>query len=66
MIPLRTLPEKVSELDPLKETVVYCRSGARSAKAVEFLRNNGFRNAKNLVGGIEAWAERIDQSLPTY
>ena len=66
LIPLRTLPEKVSELDPLKETVVYCRSGARSAKAVDFLRNNGFRNAKNLVGGIEAWAERIDQSLPTY
>ena len=44
--------------------MVYCRSGARSAKAVQFLMQNGYEKAKNLVGGINKWAERIDPSLP--
>ncbi len=66
LIPLSTLPKRIGELDSSKEIVVHCRSGARSAKAAEFLRKNGFKDVRNLVGGINAWAERIDKSLPTY
>jgi adenylyltransferase/sulfurtransferase len=66
LIPLSTLPKRIDEVDSSKEIVVHCRSGARSAKAADFLRKNGFKNVKNLVGGINAWAERIDKSLPTY
>jgi adenylyltransferase/sulfurtransferase len=66
LIPLRKLPQQVHELDPSKEVVVLCKTGARSARAVEFLRNRGYDKAKNLVGGIEAWTRKIDRSLPRY
>ncbi len=63
LIPLNDLPKRVRELDPQKETVVHCRSGMRSTKAVEFLQANGFKNVKNLIGGMLAWAEKIDPAL---
>ncbi len=63
LIPLNDLPKRLSELDPNRETVVHCRSGVRSAKAIEFLRTQGFQNVKNLVGGILAWAEKVDPLL---
>jgi len=66
LIPLGDLPQRVHELDSSREIVVHCKSGARSAKAVEFLRKSGFRRASNLTGGILAWADRIDTSLPKY
>jgi adenylyltransferase/sulfurtransferase len=66
LIPLGDLPTRVHELDSSREIVVHCKSGARSAKAVDFLRQSGFKRAKNLTGGILAWAERIDPSLPKY
>lgn len=66
LIPLNELPERVAELDTSNEIVVLCRSGARSAKAVEFMRDAGFRKIRNLVGGINAWADLVDPSLPTY
>jgi sulfur-carrier protein adenylyltransferase/sulfurtransferase len=66
LIPLNDLPKRVSELDPAKEMVVHCRSGARSARAVAFLRQAGFTKAKNLAGGILAWADRIDPKVPKY
>ena len=66
LIPLGDLPKRVQELDPSKEMVVHCRSGARSAKAVGFLRQAGFTKAKNLAGGILAWADRIDPNVPKY
>jgi molybdopterin/thiamine biosynthesis adenylyltransferase/rhodanese-related sulfurtransferase len=66
LVPLNDLPKRVSELDPAKEMVVHCRSGGRSAKAVEFLRKAGFTKAKNLKGGILAWADRIDPKVPKY
>ena len=65
-IPLRTLPQSLDKLAPEDEIVVYCRSGARSANAVQFLAGRGYTRAKNLVGGINLWAERIDPSLPRY
>jgi adenylyltransferase/sulfurtransferase len=66
LIPLNELPRRVHELDSSREMVVHCRSGARSANAVDFLRQAGFRKARNLAGGILAWSERIDPSIPRY
>jgi molybdopterin/thiamine biosynthesis adenylyltransferase/rhodanese-related sulfurtransferase len=66
LIPLGDLPTRIHELDSSREIVVHCKSGARSAKAVDFLRQSGFKRAANLTGGILAWADRIDTSLPKY
>jgi adenylyltransferase/sulfurtransferase len=66
LIPLGDLPTRVHELDSSREIVVHCKSGARSAKAVDFLRQSGFKHARNLTGGILAWAEKIDRSVPKY
>jgi molybdopterin/thiamine biosynthesis adenylyltransferase/rhodanese-related sulfurtransferase len=66
LIPLPDLPQRVGELDPERELVVHCKSGLRSAKAVQFLRERGFKKLRNLKGGILAWAERIDPSVPKY
>jgi adenylyltransferase/sulfurtransferase len=66
LIPLGDLPKRVHELDSSREIVVHCKSGMRSAKAVDFLRQSGFKRASNLTGGILAWAERIDRTLPKY
>jgi adenylyltransferase/sulfurtransferase len=66
LIPLGRLPHEVHRLDSAKDIVVHCRSGARSAKATEFLLGAGFNRVRNLEGGILAWADRIDPSLPKY
>jgi len=66
LIPLNELPRRVHELDSADEIVAHCRSGARSAKAVEFLRQAGFRKVRNMKGGILAWSERVDPSVPKY
>jgi len=66
LIPLDQLESRFEELDSSKEIIVHCRSGKRSADAIMFLETKGFNNCKNLVGGILAWADRIDPSLPKY
>jgi len=66
LIPVNDMPKRVHELDSSREIVVHCKLGGRSARAVEFLKQAGFRKVKNLVGGIDAWAEKIDQTLPRY
>jgi adenylyltransferase/sulfurtransferase len=66
LIPLGELPDRIGELDAGAHVVVHCRSGARSAKAVELLRGSGFENAWNVQGGILAWIDRIDPSLTRY
>ena len=66
LIPLRQLPGRTGELDPSAEIVVFCRTGLRSAKAVEFLTKAGFRGSRNLKGGIVAWSEKIDPTVPKY
>jgi len=66
LIPLTELPGRIHELDTLREIVVYCRTGNRSAKAIRLLQKNGFRNAKNLAGGTNAWAERVDRNMAKY
>jgi adenylyltransferase/sulfurtransferase len=66
LIPLGDLPDRLQELDPGREIVVYCRTGVRSARAVEFLRAKGYSKAVNLTGGIDAWAQKIDRTMPRY
>lgn len=66
LIPLGELPARLGELDREREIVVYCRTGARSAKALEQLREAGFPRVKNLTGGIHAWADEIDPRIPKY
>jgi sulfur-carrier protein adenylyltransferase/sulfurtransferase len=66
LIPLGELPNRVNELDTSKEIIAHCRSGMRSAKAVNFLRQAGFKKVHNLAGGILAWADRVDPSMPKY
>jgi adenylyltransferase/sulfurtransferase len=66
LIPLGDLPQRVHELDSSRDIVAHCKSGARSAKAVELLRKAGFRSVTNLAGGITGWAEKIDRTMPKY
>jgi adenylyltransferase/sulfurtransferase len=66
LMPLRELPGRVHELDSSREMVVHCRTGPRSAQAVAFLRQAGFRKVHNLTGGVRAWAERVDTRMPRY
>ena len=66
LIPKGTLAEHLSELDTAGEIVLHCKSGARSAQALQFLRSVGYRKLKNLRGGINAWARDVDPSVPTY
>jgi molybdopterin/thiamine biosynthesis adenylyltransferase/rhodanese-related sulfurtransferase len=66
LIPLGELPRRVHELDSSQEIVAHCRSGKRSAEAVDFLRKAGFRKIQNLKGGILAWSDEVDSSVPKY
>ncbi len=66
LIPLGELPRRVHELDSSREIVAHCRSGKRSAEAVEFLQKAGFRKIWNLKGGILAWSDDVDPSVPKY
>jgi adenylyltransferase/sulfurtransferase len=66
LVPLGQLASRLSELDSAKEMVVFCKSGTRSARALELLVSAGFRKVKNLKGGINAWASEVDPSLPIY
>lgn len=66
LIPLASLPQRTSEVPQDKQIVVHCKLGGRSAKAVAFLLENGFSNVWNIAGGITAWSEQIDPSIPKY
>ena len=65
-IPLGQLAARLSELDSAQAYVVMCRSGVRSAQALDLLVSAGFRKVKNLRGGINAWAREIDPGLRVY
>jgi adenylyltransferase/sulfurtransferase len=66
LIPLKQLPERLAEIDGSSKIVAYCRTGRRSAQAVELLHKAGYTSAKNLAGGIHAWADEVDPSVPKY
>ena len=65
-IPLGTLAARLSELDSAEDMVIFCKAGTRSTRALELLVSAGFKKVKNLKGGINAWAEEVDQNLPIY
>jgi len=66
LIPLPELRERLGELDKRAETVVYCHVGTRSGRAVDLLSAEGFSRVRNLAGGIRAWADDVDHSMPVY
>jgi sulfur-carrier protein adenylyltransferase/sulfurtransferase len=66
LIPMREIPNRLGEFDPAAELVVHCRSGARSADVVGFLKQRGFTKARNLAGGVLAWIDQVDPSQPKY
>ena len=66
LIPLRTLPDQLASLDRTKPMVVMCHRGSRSLRAVEFLRANGFDEARSLKGGIDAWSREVDPKVARY
>ncbi|MGI8783241.1 MAG: molybdopterin-synthase adenylyltransferase MoeB [Acidobacteriota bacterium] len=66
LIPLGDLPARMSELDSAQDIVAYCKSGVRSGKAVNLLRQAGFRKIRNLRGGITNWSDKVDPSIPKY
>jgi len=66
LIPPGELSIRAGELDPSREIVVYCRTGVRSARAIRELKKRGFTKLRNLTGGIQAWAEKIDPAMPRY
>ena len=67
LIPLGELMSRLNEIDESKETVVHCHLGGRSARAIEAMQRSGFKgNLYNLRGGITAWSDEVDPSVPKY
>ena len=68
LIPMQEIPERLDELEPWKQKrlVVHCHHGIRSLRVAKWLREQGFKNAQSLKGGIEAWRNEIDSSIPSY
>jgi adenylyltransferase/sulfurtransferase len=67
LIPLGQVLNRMGEIDPSRETVVHCKLGGRSAKAIEALKRAGFAGRLlNLKGGITAWSDEVDPSVPKY
>jgi adenylyltransferase/sulfurtransferase len=66
LIPLSEFPRHKAELDPRAEIVIHCKSGMRSAKACAFLRQAGFARVRNVAGGILAWSDKVDSTVPKY
>jgi adenylyltransferase/sulfurtransferase len=65
-IPLGSLPQRFTELDANQTYYIHCKSGKRSMKAVEFLKERGFKYVKSVRGGITAWSDEIDSNVPKY
>jgi sulfur-carrier protein adenylyltransferase/sulfurtransferase len=66
LIPQNDVPQRLAEIDRDREVVVHCRSGARSQRIAEFLKQNGYTQVSNLAGGILAWSEEIDPKVQKY
>ena len=65
-IPIEEIELRSDELDPAAEIIIYCHQGVRSAAVAEYLRGLGFTNARNLAGGLDAWARTVDPSMRRY
>ena len=65
-IPMNEIMSRINELDSNKEIIIQCKSGKRSARVCEYLMTQNFKNVKNLIGGIIAWSDEIDNSIQVY
>jgi rhodanese-related sulfurtransferase len=65
-VPMNQVPGRLSELSRDQETVVMCHAGGRSLRVAQFLAAQGFTNVSNLTGGIAAWSDRVDATVPHY
>ena len=65
-MPMSQVPARISELSPEVETIVMCHAGGRSMRVAHFLASQGFTNVANLAGGISAWSEAVDATVPQY
>ena len=66
LIPMRQIPENITSLPKNKHLLIHCHHGGRSLKVTQYLRGQGFNAVTNVAGGIHAWSQRIDSSIPTY
>jgi len=66
LFPLSTLPQRFTDLDPNTQYYIHCKSGVRSLRALQFLREQGFKYLKSVKGGITAWADEVDHTVPKY
>ena len=66
LMPLSTLPRRFTELDPNQHYYIHCKAGARSLQALHFLRKHGFNQLNSVRGGIDAWSDQIDRTVPKY
>ncbi|HTA31047.1 MAG TPA: molybdopterin-synthase adenylyltransferase MoeB [Candidatus Cybelea sp.] len=66
LFPLSTLPQQFTDLDPNQQIYIHCKSGVRSLRALQFLREQGFKYLKSVKGGISAWSDEIDHNIPKY
>ncbi|MEQ8878819.1 MAG: rhodanese-like domain-containing protein [Cyclobacteriaceae bacterium] len=66
LIPLNTIPDNLDKIAKDKKVVVHCRSGARSANAIQYLEQHGFTDLYNLKGGILAWSDDVDSTVKKY
>lgn len=65
-IPMNEIPGRLGQLDPGRAVAVLCHHGARSMRVAMFLQANGFETVANLAGGIDAWSQELDPSVPRY
>jgi adenylyltransferase/sulfurtransferase len=66
LLPLSQINERFTELDPNQQYYLHCKAGVRSLKALNFLRQQGFKYLKSVKGGITAWSDEIDRNVPRY
>jgi sulfur-carrier protein adenylyltransferase/sulfurtransferase len=66
LIPLNEVPQRLGEIERDREIVIHCKSGGRSQRAAEFLAQQGYTKVSNLAGGITAWSNEVDPSVPKY
>lgn len=66
LVPMRTVPSKVTDLEPDRAIVCLCHHGGRSMHVAMFLARQGFASVYNLTGGVDAWARQVDPAMPTY
>jgi rhodanese-related sulfurtransferase len=66
LMPMNSVPGRLAELDPQRETVVICHHGGRSMQVAMFLERQGFQRVMNLAGGVDGWAAQVDPAMARY